>query len=56
MSVIMKHGSNITRLFVISSAMLVTTGLAVVILGTVINVFFAISALCVVVAIYLYHR
>ena len=46
----------ITRLFVIFNAMLVTTGMAVVILGTVINLFFAISALCVVVAIYLYHR
>lgn len=56
MSVIMKHGSNITRLFVISSAMLVSTSLAVFVLGTIINVFFVTSAVFVILAIYLYHR
>ncbi|XP_060607229.1 probable UDP-sugar transporter protein SLC35A4 [Ruditapes philippinarum] len=56
MSVVMKHGSNLTRLFIISGGMLTSTILSVFVFGTVINVFFIIAAMLVVSAIFLYHH
>ncbi|XP_060067223.1 probable UDP-sugar transporter protein SLC35A4 isoform X2 [Ylistrum balloti] len=55
MSVIMKHASNITRLFVVSCAMLVATGLSVSVFNTRINSFFVLSLILVLVALCLYH-
>ncbi|OWF54134.1 probable UDP-sugar transporter protein SLC35A4 [Mizuhopecten yessoensis] len=55
MSVIMKHASNITRLFVVSSAMLVATGLSVTVFNTNINSYFLMSLILVLVALCLYH-
>ena len=55
MSLVMKHGSNITRLFIISGAMLTTTVLSVIILGTVLNGFFIVAVVLVMMAVYLYH-
>jgi len=54
MSAIFKHGNNIMRLFVISCAMLVTTVLSVLIFGLQLNVYFIVSFLLVVLALYLY--
>ncbi|XP_053406309.1 probable UDP-sugar transporter protein SLC35A4 [Mercenaria mercenaria] len=56
MSVVMKHGSNLTRLFIISGGMLTSTMLSVFVFETVINVFFIIAAILVITAIYLYHH
>ncbi|XP_033749510.1 LOW QUALITY PROTEIN: probable UDP-sugar transporter protein SLC35A4, partial [Pecten maximus] len=55
MSVIMKHASNITRLFVVSCAMLVATGLSVLVFHTKINSFFMLSLTLVLLAMCLYH-
>lgn len=55
MSAVMKHASNITRLFLISCAMLVTTFLSVLIFYLHLNVFFCASFVLVFVALYLYH-
>ncbi|KAL4227691.1 hypothetical protein ACF0H5_013126 [Mactra antiquata] len=55
MSVVMKHGSNLTRLFIISGGMLTSTLLSILVFSTEINIFFLIAALLVTVAIYLYH-
>ncbi|XP_046584414.1 probable UDP-sugar transporter protein SLC35A4 [Haliotis rubra] len=55
MSAIMKHGSNITRLFIISSAMLLTTLLSVAIFHLALNVYYIVSFVLVVVALYMYH-
>lgn len=56
MSVIMKHSSNITRLFYISCAMLVTTVLSVTVLSLRLNWYFVAACFLVVVALYLYHK
>ncbi|XP_071109677.1 probable UDP-sugar transporter protein SLC35A4 [Haliotis cracherodii] len=56
MSAIMKHGSNITRLFIISSAMLVTTLLSVAIFQLALNMYYILAFISVVVALYMYHR
>ncbi|KAH3842943.1 probable UDP-sugar transporter protein SLC35A4 [Dreissena polymorpha] len=56
MSVVFKHGSNLTRLFIISGAMLVSMVMSILILGTTLNVYFVIAAVLVTFAIYLYHQ
>ncbi|XP_046328935.2 probable UDP-sugar transporter protein SLC35A4 isoform X2 [Haliotis rufescens] len=56
MSAIMKHGSNITRLFIISCAMLVTTLLSVAIFQLALNMYYILAFILVVVALYMYHR
>lgn len=56
MSAVMKHASNITRLFLISSAMLVTTTLSMLIFNLQLNLFFCIAFVLVIVALILYHR
>ncbi|XP_046543048.1 LOW QUALITY PROTEIN: probable UDP-sugar transporter protein SLC35A4 [Haliotis rubra] len=56
MSVIMKHGSNITRLFIISCAMLVTTLLSVAIFQLALNMYYILAFTMIVVALYMYHR
>ncbi|XP_052796094.1 probable UDP-sugar transporter protein SLC35A4 isoform X2 [Mya arenaria] len=56
MSVVMKHGSNLTRLFIISGAMLVSTLSSVLFLGTTINAYFLLAAFIVSGAVYLYHQ
>ncbi|XP_046328903.2 probable UDP-sugar transporter protein SLC35A4 isoform X1 [Haliotis rufescens] len=56
MSAIMKHGSNITRLFIISCAMLVTTLLSVAIFHLALNMYYILAFISVVVALYMYHR
>lgn len=56
MSAIMKHSSNIARLFLISCAMLVTTGLSMIIFKLTLNLYFSISFVLVFIALILYHR
>ncbi|ELU08858.1 hypothetical protein CAPTEDRAFT_125710 [Capitella teleta] len=56
MSAVMKHGNNITRLFLISCAMLVTTLLSIAIFYLKLNVYFCISFLLVIGALILYHK
>ncbi len=56
MSAIFKHGNNITRLFVISCAMLVTTVLSMIIFNLQLNVFFCIAFVLILVALTLYHK
>lgn len=56
MSVIMKHGTGITRLFIISSAMLVNGILSWGLLGLQLTEFFGLSVLMVGLAVYLYYR
>ncbi|XP_071109944.1 probable UDP-sugar transporter protein SLC35A4 [Haliotis cracherodii] len=56
MSAIIKHGSNITRLFIISCAMLVMTLLSVAIFQLALNMYYILAFILVVVALYMYHR
>ncbi|XP_062846510.1 probable UDP-sugar transporter protein SLC35A4 [Trichomycterus rosablanca] len=56
MSVVMKHGTGITRLFIISSAMLVNGVLSWGLLGLQLTPFFVLPVLMIVVAVYLYYR
>ncbi|XP_046373704.2 probable UDP-sugar transporter protein SLC35A4 [Haliotis rufescens] len=56
MSAIMKHGSNITRLFIISCAMLVTTLFSVAIFQLALNMYYVLAFVLVIVALYMYHR
>ncbi|CAH1783388.1 unnamed protein product [Owenia fusiformis] len=56
MSAIFKHGNNITRLFVVASAMVVTTTLSMLIFGLQLNGYFIIAFLMVSVALILYHN
>ncbi|XP_066525834.1 probable UDP-sugar transporter protein SLC35A4 [Hoplias malabaricus] len=56
MSVVMKHGTGITRLFVISSAMLVNSVLSWGLLGLQLTPFFLFSVLMIGVAVYLYYK
>ncbi|CAD5123544.1 DgyrCDS11884 [Dimorphilus gyrociliatus] len=56
MAAIMKHGNNITRMFIVSTAMVITTALSMVVFGLVLNIYFCISFILVVGALYLYHK
>ncbi|GAB6018761.1 hypothetical protein CHUAL_000430 [Chamberlinius hualienensis] len=55
MSAIMKHSSNITRLFVISSAMIVTTGLSVIMFHMQLNAYLVGACVVIILALFLYH-
>uniref|UniRef100_K1PWB6 Putative UDP-sugar transporter protein SLC35A4 n=1 Tax=Magallana gigas TaxID=29159 RepID=K1PWB6_MAGGI len=55
MSVILKHASNITRLFVVSSSLSVTTILSVLVFGLHLNSFFFTSMGLLLLALYLFH-
>ncbi|XP_056021721.1 probable UDP-sugar transporter protein SLC35A4 isoform X2 [Ostrea edulis] len=55
MSFILKHGSNITRLFVVSSSLSVTTVLSVLVFGLHLNSFFFTSLGLLLVSLYLFH-
>jgi probable UDP-sugar transporter A4 len=54
MSVIMKYSNNITKLFVISCSLLVTTVLSVVLFSVHLNAYFYCVALVTLLAIYFY--
>lgn len=56
MSVVMKHGSGILRLFVISSAMLVNSALSWALLGLQLRPLFLVPVGLVALAAYLYYR
>ncbi|XP_074651884.1 putative UDP-sugar transporter protein SLC35A4 [Tubulanus polymorphus] len=56
MSAIMKHASNITRLFLISTAMVVTTILSMIIFNLQLNTYFCISFVLVIGALAMYHK
>ena len=56
MSAIFKHGNNITRLFLISCAMLVTTVLSMLIFNLQLNVYFCAAFVLVVFALGLYYK
>ncbi|KAG9281196.1 putative UDP-sugar transporter protein SLC35A4 [Astyanax mexicanus] len=56
MSVVMKHGTGITRLFVISSAMLVNSVLSWGLLGLQLTPFFLLPVLMIGVAVFLYYK
>jgi len=56
MSSIIKHGSNITRLFFIACAMLVTTTLSILIFGLQLNAYFCAAFVIVLVALYLHQK
>ncbi|KAI0237325.1 putative UDP-sugar transporter protein SLC35A4 [Lamellibrachia satsuma] len=56
MSSIIKHGSNITRLFFIACAMLVTTTLSILIFGLQLNTYFCAAFVIVIVALYLHQK
>ena len=53
---VMKHGSNITRLFIISTAMLITTLVSISLFGLQLNLYFTVSFGCVLTALALYHE
>ncbi|XP_078316025.1 putative UDP-sugar transporter protein SLC35A4 isoform X2 [Crassostrea virginica] len=55
MSVILKHASNITRLFVVSSSLSVTTILSVLVFGLHLNSFFFTSLGLLLLSLYLFH-
>jgi probable UDP-sugar transporter A4 len=54
MSIVIKHSSNITRLFVISCSMFVTTLLSVLVFNLQLNFYFYTSFGAIVIALYLY--
>ena len=54
MSIVMKHSSNITRLFIISASLIVTTVLSVLFFNLNLNFYFYISFLAILIAIYFY--
>ncbi|KER28567.1 hypothetical protein T265_13549, partial [Opisthorchis viverrini] len=56
MGFVMKYSNNITRLFLISSAMLVTTFTAMLVFGLHLNFLFIASFLLVCISLFLYHR
>lgn len=56
MSVVLKHGSGITRLFVISCSMLVNAVLSWAVLGLHLTTFFLLPAVTIGLAAYLYYR
>jgi len=53
---VMKHSSNITRLFLISCAMLVATSLSVIVFHLQLNVYFCLAFVLVIIAVFLYYR
>ncbi|XP_053253426.1 probable UDP-sugar transporter protein SLC35A4 [Podarcis raffonei] len=55
MSVVMKHSSNITRLFVISSSIMVNALLSVLLFGLHLTTFFFLSVLLISFAVYFYY-
>lgn len=55
MSVVIKHTSNIIRLFVISFALIVTTVLSVIVFHMVLNFYFFISFAAMTCALWLYY-
>lgn len=55
MGFVMKFSNNITRLFIISSAMLVTTFAAMMVFSLQLNSYFAASFILVFTSLYLYH-
>lgn len=54
LSIVMKYSSNITRLFIISSSLFVTTVLSILIFSLKLNVFFYLSFFVILLALYLY--
>nr|XP_006817758.1 PREDICTED: LOW QUALITY PROTEIN: probable UDP-sugar transporter protein SLC35A4-like [Saccoglossus kowalevskii] len=56
MSAVMKHTSNIIRLFIITCAMLVTTSLSMVLWNLQINFYFGLAFVLVFIALLLYHK
>ncbi|CAH8657519.1 unnamed protein product [Dicrocoelium dendriticum] len=56
MGFVMKFATNITRLFIISSAMIVTTFMAMLVFGLRLDALYIVSFLLVTLALYLYHR
>ncbi|XP_029020691.1 probable UDP-sugar transporter protein SLC35A4 [Betta splendens] len=56
MSVVLKHGSGITRLFVISCSMLVNAVLSWAVLGLQLTAFFLLAVCMIGLAAYLYYR
>jgi probable UDP-sugar transporter A4 len=54
MSIVMKHSNNITRLFVISSSLVVTTILSVLFFSLKLNVYFYFCFVGIMIALYLY--
>jgi len=55
MSVVIKHSSNIIRLFVISFSLIVTTVLSVIIFDLALNVYFFTSFISMMFALWLYY-
>jgi probable UDP-sugar transporter A4 len=55
MSVVIKHSSNIIRLFVISFSLIVTTLLSVIVFHLTLNFYFAISFASMIFALWLYY-
>ncbi|ESO89659.1 hypothetical protein LOTGIDRAFT_124953, partial [Lottia gigantea] len=55
MSLVMKYGSNITRLFIVTSAMLLTTLISVFIFYISLPPLFIVALFLVLLALYLYH-
>jgi probable UDP-sugar transporter A4 len=56
MSAVMKHANNIVRLFLISTAMVVTTVLSMLIFNLQLNAFFCTSFILVFIALAIYHK
>ncbi|XP_070541746.1 probable UDP-sugar transporter protein SLC35A4 [Ptychodera flava] len=56
MSAVMKHTSNIIRLFIITCAMLVTTTLSMLLFNLQLNVYYWIAFVLVFLALLLYHK
>lgn len=54
MSIVMKYSSNITRLFIISSSVILTTILSILVFSLQINIFFYISFFVIMIALYFY--
>lgn len=55
MSVVIKHTSNIIRLFVISFSLIVTTILSVIVFNLILNIYFFMSFASLIFALYLYY-
>ena len=55
MSAVMKHASNITRLFIASSAMVVTTLFSHILFQFQLNLFLLSALVLVIVALFLYN-
>ncbi|UJR31388.1 hypothetical protein I4U23_018882 [Adineta vaga] len=55
MSVVIKHSSNIIRLFIISFSLIVTTVLSVIVFDLTLNIYFFVSFAAMMSAVYLYY-